>query len=154
MPIEDLRDAPRMLALPSAGRGMTYDIVTHFWATECRPFPMTPETVYEIVRGHRPTFRRHQAEILAIFADLRPRLEHAWRARQINHATLRAWNANRRANARQKQAEASKTSPVPVAPKHSSIRKARLAQGDTSFYASRPRQANHTPTDTDLFRDT
>jgi hypothetical protein len=155
MPIEDRIDDPRAIALPAAGYGMLTRLCEHFWSTECRSLSMDDDTLFGIVRGHRPTWRGHKAEILAIFNDLRPRLEHAWRARQINHATLRAWNANRRANARQKQAEASKTSTlVPLTPKHGAIRKARLTQGDQSFYASDHRKANPSPTDTDLFRDT
>jgi hypothetical protein len=154
MPIEDLIDHPRAIALPIAGRGMVFELCTHFWKSECRSFPMDEDTIRGIVRAHRPTFRSHKAEILAIFADIRPRLEHAWRARQINHATLRAWNANRRANDRKKQAEAGKTSPlVPLTPKHSAIRKSRLTQGDKSFYAA-PRQPSPQTKDTDLFRDT
>jgi hypothetical protein len=129
MPIEDLKDHPRAIALPSAARNMLHELCMHFWSIECRPFPMDEDTVFGIVRAHRPTFRHHKAEVLAIFEDIRPRLEHAWRARQINHATLRAWNANRRANDRKKQAEASETSPlVPLTPKHGFRRQARLAQ--------------------------
>jgi hypothetical protein len=153
MPIEDRIDDPRAIALPAAGYGMLTRLCEHFWSTECRSLSMDDDTLFGIVRGHRPTWRGHKAEILAIFNDLRPRLEHAWRARQINYATLRAWNANRRANARQKQAGASKTSLlVPLTPKHGAIRKARLTQGDKSFYAA-PRQPSAQTKDTDLFRD-
>jgi hypothetical protein len=154
MPIEDLVDDPRRKALPSAGRNMVDELCLHFWSTECRPFPMDFDTVFGIVRAHRPTFRRHQAEIFAIFADLRPRLEHAWRARSSNHESLRELRARHTATKRAKRLSVSKTSPlVPLTPKHGARRKERLAQGDQSFYASDHRKANPIPTDTDLFSD-
>ncbi len=129
MPIEDLKDHPRAFALPSAARNMLHELCMHFWSIECRPFPMDEDTVFGIVRAHRPTFRHHKAEVLAIFKEIRPRLEHAWRARQTNHATPRAWNAARRANDRQRRLEAGETqAPAPATPKHGWRHKQRLAE--------------------------
>jgi hypothetical protein len=153
-PCEDLFDNPRRRALPSAGRNAVDELCLHFWATECRPFPLDFDTVFGIVRAHRPTFSRHHAEIMAIFAELRPRLEHAWRAKLSNHESLRELRARHTAAKRAKRMSVSKTSPlVPLTPKHGARRKERLAHGDQSFYASDHRKANPIPTDTDLFRD-
>ena len=151
IPVEDLFDNPRRLALPSAGRNAVDELCWQFWKTECRSFPLDYDTVFGIVRAHRPTFSRYQAEILAIFAELKPQLERAWQARLTSHATLRAWTAARDAKRRHMKATGRQT-PTPVialTPKHGQQRKERLAQGDKSFYApSTPRQA-----DKDMFRD-
>ena len=151
IPVEDLFDNPRRLALPSAGRNAVDELCWHFWKTECRSFPLDYDTVFGIVRAHRPTFTRYQAEILTIFAELKPRLEHAWKARATSHATLKAWTQARDAKRRHMKATG-RQSPAPVialTPKHGQARKARLAQGETSFYKP---QAQTKP-DTDMFTD-
>lgn len=128
MPIEDRIDDPRAIALPAAGYGMLTRLCEHFWSTECRSLSMDDDTLFGIVRGHRPTWRGHKAEIVAIFSDMRPRLEHAWRARSSNHESLRELRARHTAAKRAKRMSVSKTSPlVPLTPKHSATRKARLA---------------------------
>ena len=100
MPIEDLIRHPARKALPAAGRNMVDELCMHFWDIECRTFPLDEDTVFGIVRAHRPTFRHHKAVALTVFRELRPLLEQAWRTRSARHATLREWtdrgNAARR----------------------------------------------------------
>jgi hypothetical protein len=128
MPIEDLIDHPMRKAMPAAGRGMIDELCMHFWSTECRSFPMDEDTVFRIAQAHRPTWRNHRAEILAIFEDIRPRLERAWQARQTKHAVLRDWSAAAMANRRKAKAVAGETeTPARTAPKHNWRRKSKLA---------------------------
>src|SRR3974390_2406662 len=89
VPAEDSIHHPRAKALPAAGYGMLTRLCQHFWETECRPLSTDRDVLFGIVRAHRPTWSQHRTDILAIFEEIRPRLEHAWRARQTSSATLR-----------------------------------------------------------------
>ena len=151
MPIEDKLDDPRAIALPPAGYAMLTRLCEHYWITGCRAFPMDDDTLFVIVRAHRPTWRGHKAVIMAIFADIRPRLERAWKARATSHATLKAWTQARDAKRRHMKATG-RQSPAPVialTPKHGQQRKERLAQGDSSFY----KPQTQTKPDSDMFTD-
>jgi hypothetical protein len=146
MPIEDLIDHPARKALPSAARNMVDELCTHFWSTECRPFPKDEDTVFGIVRAHRPTFRRHKANVLAIFEEIRPRLEVAWRARASSIDNLKHLRARRTANERMNRATQGETQTLALAtPKHSWHRKQKLAEGR---FAAPPCDA-----DGEFFRD-
>jgi len=128
MPIEDLLDHPRAIALPSAGRGMLFDLIAHFWLTECKPLPTDNESLRAIVRAHKPTWRNHEADIRAVIADLQPLLAQAWRNRAAIKDQLRHLSARRHGKAKLERLTRSETStPLPLTPKHGFRRKEKLA---------------------------
>lgn len=139
MPIEDLIDNPTRAAMPAAGRGMIDELCMHFWKTECRSFPMDEDTVFGIVRAHRPTWRHHRQDILKIFEEIRPKLEKALHNRTASIGTLRTLRDRRTANERRNKLLADKTQTnVPAQPKHGAQRKARMAIGDRGMQRTPP----------------
>src|SRR5208337_1323259 len=89
MPIADLFIDPRLLAMPSAGYGITLRLLAHFWMSECRPLPGSSRELRYIARANPPTWRAHEATILAILHDFCPELEHQYHVR-INRRALLA----------------------------------------------------------------
>jgi hypothetical protein len=67
---------------------------------------------------------------MAIFADIRPALEHDWRSRASRNAVLKEWSAAAKARRRMKRAEElQKQTPALVAsPKKSELSKKKLAE--------------------------
>ena len=129
MPIEAMVDDPRRIALPIAAKGMLYELCLHYWVSECREFPKDADSLFVILKAHRPTFSKYLPEILAIFADIRPQLEQAWKRNQGSRELLRHLRARRTANDRRKALEHVETStPAPAAVKHGWRRKERQAQ--------------------------
>ena len=89
MPIADLWFDPRLMALPSAGYGIVRRLLDHFWMTECRPLPISVVDLRAVARANPPTWRAHEATILAILHDFCPELEHQYHVR-INRRALLA----------------------------------------------------------------
>jgi hypothetical protein len=89
MPVKGLLRHPEFIALPSAGRGMLFSLLLHFWSTELRPLPTADDRLCGIAQGHRPTWRTHKDAILRIFKDIRPDLEVYYKQRMTKTYGLR-----------------------------------------------------------------
>jgi len=87
--LEILAHHPLAMTLPAAGFGMLCRLVFHFILTECRPIPKLSDDLCGIMRAHRPTFNTHRADIMAVFQDLAPKLEHANQSYQNRLANVR-----------------------------------------------------------------
>jgi uncharacterized protein YdaU (DUF1376 family) len=61
--------------MPAAAFGALARLCLHYWATECRPLPRDDESLMQIARAHRPTWRHHKAAILETFDALAPALD-------------------------------------------------------------------------------
>jgi hypothetical protein len=90
MPIEGLIDHPKAIALPAAGKGMLFQLVAHFWLTECQPLPATDGALFAIARAHRPTWSEHRVAIKAVLADVLPQLAKAFNLYQHRRSVLLA----------------------------------------------------------------
>src|SRR5208337_3141001 len=88
MPIADLWFDPRLMALPSAGYGIVRRLLDHFWMTECRPLPISVVDLRAVARANPPTWRAHEATILAILHDFCPELEHQYHVRVKRRSLL------------------------------------------------------------------
>jgi len=85
-------------------------------------------TLYVLTRAHRPTFQAYARTIQEIFADIRPRLEHHWRARARKNAALKAWTDRGRATQRKQRIETAQMStPATASVKHGWRKKATIA---------------------------
>lgn len=87
MPIENIAENARLMALPVAGYGMALKLLIHFWLTECRPLPSHDSQLYVLCHAHKATWAQHKAEIKAILNELTPCLKKAWdiRAAGLTH---------------------------------------------------------------------
>lgn len=74
MPVEIIMDDPRMIALPAAGRGMLFNLIWHFWITECRSLPKSNAELFAIAGAHPSTWVKFKSEIIAIISDAAPAL--------------------------------------------------------------------------------
>jgi hypothetical protein len=81
LPVDEIFQHPDWVTLPSAGCGMFFNIVEHFWRTGCRPLPVCRDQLFCIARAHRPTWKTHKAQILKLFEDVRPGLEDYYQRR-------------------------------------------------------------------------
>lgn len=86
---ELLTTHPLALTLPAAAFGMLCRLLFHFIMTEARPLPKDSDDLRGIMRAHRPTWNHHKADIMAVFNDLAPKLEHANRSYQNRLANVR-----------------------------------------------------------------
>jgi hypothetical protein len=57
--------------------------------TECRPIPPDGDNLRGIMRAHRSTWTEHKTEIMEVFKDLAPKLEHANQSYQNRLANVR-----------------------------------------------------------------
>lgn len=122
MPVRGLVEHPAFKALPSAGRGMLFSLLLHYWTTELQPIPTADDRLCAICQGHRPTWRHYKSSILRIFHDVRPEMEAYYKQRLTKHHGLRqaaiSGNATRRLQAREAKRPASAISlgvmPQPV----------------------------------------
>lgn len=97
MPIEELRDHPKIKAMPVSARGMIWELCAHFWETECVPFARNDDNLMAIMGAHRPTYRHWKATILSVFDDIRPRMEYLRDYRDQSIERLRQDTIKRRA---------------------------------------------------------
>ena len=149
MPIEDLIDNPRIIALPPAGWAMIGRLCVHYWASECRPFPMNEDTLFGIMRAPRPTFRHYKAEVLSIFKKFGRGSSTPGAPELTVHEGLRRLRARRTANERAKAMVQGETqTPVPATPKHSWRGKAKLVERRFAAPAS-----ESAPAEKGFFRD-
>ncbi len=94
IPLEIVTDHAGVMALPVSAFGMLLKLVVHFWQTDCRALPVeNNDRLFAIAQAHRSTWVTHKAEIMRIFNEAAPALEHAFKARankMENLAILRA----------------------------------------------------------------
>jgi hypothetical protein len=118
MPVNGLFATPDWITLPAAGRGMLMTICEHFWRSDCRPLPRDDDQLFAIARAHRPTWRHHKAQIMAVFEAIRPELEAYWRKREGARRGLvnasHAANSTMRLNALRKASPLAQADPVIV----------------------------------------
>lgn len=88
MPVETIIDHPDFIAMPAAGRGILFSLLTHFWSTECRPLPKSDRELRSIGRAHVPTWKHWGASVLKVFNDVRPVLESYKNIRDMKATTL------------------------------------------------------------------
>jgi uncharacterized protein YdaU (DUF1376 family) len=86
---EMLTNHPLALTLPAAAFGMLCRLIFHYIMTECRPIPPDGDNLRGIMRCHRSTWTEHKTDILAVFQDLAPKLEHANQSYQNRLANVR-----------------------------------------------------------------
>ena len=86
---EMLTNHPLALTLPSAAFGRLCRLIFHYIMTECRPIPPDGDNLRGIMRAHRSTWTEHKTDILAVFQDLAPKLEHANQSYQNRLANVR-----------------------------------------------------------------
>ena len=86
---EMLTNHPLALTLPAAAFGMLCRLVFHYIMTECRPIPPDGDNLRGIMRAHRSTWTEHKKDILSVFQDLAPKLEHANQSYQNRLANVR-----------------------------------------------------------------
>ena len=72
LPVHGLFNDPRYVALPTAGVGMLWRIIDHYWRSACAPLPTQGDGLFAIARCHRPTWKTHKLIILDIFNDYAP----------------------------------------------------------------------------------
>lgn len=134
MPIEELRDHPKMQNAPSAARGMLWELCAHFWISECAEFSRDEDTLRWIMKAHRPTFRIWKPVILAVFDEIRPRFEHELNKYDRSLANLARLRERSKAatKARLRGAEQTLTSAAPVAPKRKAVNSAQRVEERTA----------------------
>ena len=86
---EMLTNHPLALTLPAAAFGMLCRLLFHFIMTQCKPLPKDSDDLRGIMRAHRPTWNHHKKEIMLVFNDLAPKLEHANQSYQNRLANVR-----------------------------------------------------------------
>ena len=74
LPMDVLFDDPRFVVMTPAARGMAWNLVWHFWLSECAPLPKDDDRLFVLAQAHRPTWRNYKPAILAILADALPEL--------------------------------------------------------------------------------
>src|SRR5208283_5241445 len=90
IPLVDVFDDPRVIALPPAGLGMLIRLLWHFWLTGCQPLPEADGLLFVLAQAQRPTWKAYKDTILAVCRDYTPRLAHAFeeRSRKRIHMKL------------------------------------------------------------------
>ena len=88
-PLHIVAHHPGALALNSAGFGMLWRIVMHYWLTDCRPLPETDGALFCIARAHKPTWFANRTELKAILADILPELARQAEIRAQKMAQIR-----------------------------------------------------------------
>jgi hypothetical protein len=142
IPLEIVTDHAGVIALPVSAYGMLLKLVVHFWQTDCQPLPMdNNDRLFSIAQAHRSTWVSHKAEILRIFNESAPALEHAMQARKNQHSTLAELRSRGHAAFRKRKLEkaiaASATSePVP-APRRDQVEKQAPAAPGKGFTEKR-----------------
>ena len=86
---EMLTNHPLALTLPAAAFGMLCRLIFHYIMTECKPIPPDGDNLRGIMRAHRSTWTEHKKDILSVFQDLAPKLEHANQSYQNRLANVR-----------------------------------------------------------------
>lgn len=81
LPVEGWIDDPRFLRMPSAGQGIAFNLILHFWRVECVDFTATDSEMRCIARAHTPTWTKYRADILSLFEDFKPALAAAYNER-------------------------------------------------------------------------
>lgn len=81
IPLEIVTDCAGASLLPAAAFGSLMRLVVHFWQSDCRPLPQSGDRLFVLASAHRPTWSHHKVEIMRIFNECAPRLEHAFKSR-------------------------------------------------------------------------
>lgn len=68
---------PKALAMSNAAYGALSRILDHYWFTDCAPLPVNERQLFILARANRPTWKLHNAEILAVLQDVIPELTKA-----------------------------------------------------------------------------
>lgn len=88
IPLEIVTDCPGVALLPAAAFGSLMRLVWSYWQSECRPLPVNGDRIYVLAGAHKATWSIHKTEIMRIFSEAAPALEHAFRDRQKKLVTL------------------------------------------------------------------
>lgn len=118
MPVDELFNHPRWIALPAAGKGMAIAILEHFWRTDCAPLAANSNTLWPLCRAHNATWHTHKAGIIALFADLAPILAKSLADRRAGRDRLRIASTNGAAATKLRATLAAfeKSTAAPIAP--------------------------------------
>lgn len=88
IPLEIVTDCPGASLLPAAAFGSLMRLVVHFWQSDCHPLPQSGDRLFVLASAHRPTWSNHKVEIMRIFNECAPALEHALRERERKKSLL------------------------------------------------------------------
>jgi len=89
MPVEPIMRHPLAIHLPGAALGALMRLCFHFWDTELRPLPGDDYSLRQLARAHGPTWRHHRADVLQVFADIKPALERYHHERRTKATTIK-----------------------------------------------------------------
>lgn len=134
IPIEIVTDCAGASLLPAAAFGSLMRLVVHFWQSDCRPLPQSGDRLFVLASAHRPTWSHHKVEIMRIFNECAPALEHAFRSRAHKMEALAILRARGHAVKRKRRLEkaiaaASTGEPVPAPRREQVTKEAPQAQG-------------------------
>lgn len=128
MPVEELIDHPRALALPAAGYGMLVRLLLHYWQTECKAVVEQEDEQRGISRAQRATWIRWRGEIIGIYREIAPKMKLALEQRNAQFEALRSLGDRGKATQRASRLiVAEKTAPALAANQLSGATKRKLA---------------------------
>lgn len=133
IPIDIVTDHAGVMALPVSAYGMLLKLVVHYWQTDCRALPADNDRLFSIAQAHRSTWVAHKSEIMRIFNESAPALEHAFQSRDNKMKALailrERGHALRRKRKLEKAVAAPASEPSPAPRREQATKEAPQAQG-------------------------